>query len=148
MRHNKKAPHLSIRELTERQDFLAMYPLIRQLNRDLSKNEFQHLLVQMLSQGYRAVGAFSQGRLVGVSGFWVGHRFWCRKFIDLDNVVVERKLRGNGIGKKLVAWVEREARRLRCQMMGLDSYTTAHPAHGFYFRRGYCILGYHFIKQL
>lgn len=144
----KKKTAPDIRELLHKEEWLAMYPLIKQLNPDLRKKEFVALLSDMLATGYRCVGAYEDGRLAGVMGFWVGTRFWCRKYIDIDNVVVDEKDRGRGIGKKLLAWIEQEGARIGCAMAVLDSYTTAHPAHRFYLREGYCILGYHIIKRL
>ncbi len=142
------SPSLCIRELAAGRDWLAMYPLIRQLNPKLTRRQFLDLLPEMLAQGYRCIGAWKGGKLVGACGFWQGTRFWCGRFIDLDNVVVDVSCRNLGVGRKLVAWVEKEARRLKYDMVGLDSYASAHDAHRFYYREGYFILGYHFIKRL
>jgi GNAT superfamily N-acetyltransferase len=139
---------VTLREIAESSEFAAMYPLVKLTNPDLTRRDFDALLAEMRPQGYRCVGAWQGGKLVAICGFWRGTRFWCRRFIDLDNVVVEPRLRSTGIGKKLVAWVEKEAKRHKCSLMGLDSYTTAHAAHRFYFREGYIILGYHFVKKL
>lgn len=139
---------ITLRELTTETDWQTAYPLLRQQNKSLTEEEYRQLLEKMLPAGYRCLGAFSGAALVGVMGFWVGHRFWCKKYMDLDNVVVDEAARSQRIGQKMLAWAQDEAKALGCHIMGLDSYTTAHRAHRFYFREGYVILGYHFTKHL
>ena len=139
---------IELRELIHIKELSTIYPLIKQLNPKLGKKQFEGYLRDMVAQGYRCVAAYDKGNLIGVCGFWFGVRFWCGPFIDLDNVVVDQKIRSKGIGKKLVAWVEKEAKRVGCTQVGLDSYTISQSAHRFYFREGYSILGYHFVKKL
>jgi GNAT superfamily N-acetyltransferase len=139
---------MSIIELKTPTDFTPAYPLIRQLNPAMSEEAFAACVLKMLPQGYRCIAWQEGSTYRGLCGFWQGTRFWCGDFIDLDNVVVDEQARGSGIGKKLLDWVEAEARRLGCQQLGLDCYTTSHDAHRFYFRQGYIIKGYHFIKPL
>ncbi len=149
MRETKKTTaSVIIRELTSKADYQSMYPLIKTLNKEMTKKRFGELLAQMLPRGYRCVAAYQNGKLVGLTGFWEGYRFWCGHYIDLDNVVVDPAIRSKGIGQKMVTWVEKEGKRLGCTMAGLDSYNTAYSAHRFYFREGYRILGYHFTKEL
>jgi GNAT superfamily N-acetyltransferase len=144
----KKSSSLVLRELKKPADWQAMFRLIKQLNKSMTKKQYDGMLADMLARGYRAVGAYQGDTLVGVSGFWVSVRFWCHKYIDIDNVVVDEKIRSKGIGAKLIAWIEKEGRRQKCEMSMLDCYTTHHKSHRFYFRQGYCILGYHFTKDL
>jgi GNAT superfamily N-acetyltransferase len=139
---------IMIRELSDIKEISSIYPLIKQLNPKLTKARFSELLRNMLSQGYRCIGAYNGEKLVGASGFWTGARFWCGDYVDLDNVVVDNSIRSKGIGKQMIAWVEREAKRLGCTQVGLDSYSVATHAHRFYFREGYGILGYHFVKKI
>ncbi|TAE33271.1 MAG: GNAT family N-acetyltransferase [Alphaproteobacteria bacterium] len=140
---------MTIRELTSEADFLAMLPLVQQLNPSMTLELFHDYVPQMRAQGYRCIAYVDETNTYrGLCGFWYGTRFWCGKFIDIDNFVVDETWRSSGIGKKLLAWVEEEARRLGCQQMGLDCYTTSHEAHKFYMREGYIIRGYHFTKAL
>ena len=139
---------MPIIELKNSQDFAPAFRLIKQLNPEMTEKIFRNRLKKMLAQGYRCIAWVEKGDYLGLCGFWTGTRFWCGDFIDLDNVVVDEKARSRSIGKKLVAWVEKEAHRLGCTQVGLDCYTTSHFAHRFYFREGYIIKGYHFIKPL
>lgn len=145
---SKKAATIVLRELKTAKAWLEMYYLIKQLNKRMSPKQFEALLKEMQERGYRCVGAYKNNTLVGAAGFWVGYRFWCRKYIDIDNVVVDEKHRAKGIGKKMVQWIEREGRKQSCESAMLDCYTSHHDSHRFYFREGYTIIGYHFTKDL
>lgn len=139
---------MRIRELKNEGELEAIYPLIKQLNPDMTKAQFTERLHAMRAQGYRCVAACEHNKIIALSGFWVGTRFWCGGYVDIDNIVVAEGLRSKGIGRKLVAWIEKEARRIGCEISVLDSYTTNHASHRFYHREGYKILGYHFVKSL
>lgn len=139
---------MKITELKNISDFASAYALVKQTNPKLSKAEFNKRLRKMLAIGYRCIAAVENGKYLGVCGFWQGTRFWCGDFIDLDNLVVDENHRGKNIGKKLVGWVENLAKELGCTLAGLDCYVTFDDAHRFYFREGYIIKGYHFIKTL
>ncbi len=142
------ASAMVIRELVFPDDADALRALIKQLNKSMTNTLFKSLLTEMLARGYRCAGAFKGDTLIGAAGFWIGFRFWCRKYIDIDNVIVDEKTRSKGIGGKLLAWIEKEGKKQDCEMAMLDCYTTHHKSHRFYFREGYSILGYHFTKDL
>ena len=123
-----------------------LYPLIRLLNPSMKKTVFLKRLKTMVPQGYQAIGAFDNTRLIGCSGFWVGTRFWCGKQIDIDNFVVHPDYRGKRVGTRLLAWLERYAKKVQCDLMVLDVYTSNHLAHRFYFDYGFTATGYHMTK--
>src|SRR5690242_17632986 len=120
MGQKKSSPEITVRELTHKEEWLDMYALIKQLNKDMNKKQFEALLIEMLAAGYRCIGAYRKKKLVGVMGFWVGYRFWCGKYIDIDNVIVDKKLRSQGVGRQMIRWVEKEGKRLRCEIAVLD----------------------------
>lgn len=135
-------------ELTSDAEFETIFPLIQQLNPALEKAEFNTRLVHMRKAGYRCVGAYDGDVLVGISGFWVGWRFWCGKYIDIDNFVVDEAIRGKGVGKLLLAWVEAKGREEGCDQAVLDAYMTNFTANRFYVTNHFLQLGYHMIKPL
>jgi len=138
---------ISVRELLE--DELALIlPLIEKHNFKIPPKELQRRLQLMMTHGYHCIAAFDAGRLVGVAGYWLGARFYCGEYMDVDNVVVDEALRSKGVGAKMMEWLEEKARSLGCKIVVLDSYVTFAGAHRFYFRQGYEILGFHFKKDL
>ena len=140
-------PEMVIRLLAK--DELAMIlPLVQELNPGVPSDVLAQRLQDMTAQGYQCAAAFVDDCCIGVAGIWLGTRFWCGRYLDVDNVIVDPTYRGAGIGQQLMDWVERYAHWEDCEIMVLDAYVTNHPAHKFYQRNGYQIVGYHFVKSL
>jgi GNAT superfamily N-acetyltransferase len=136
-----------IRELA-REELPLILPLIEMHNPKIAPEELRSRLEAMIPHGYHCIAAFLEDRVVGVAGYWLGVRFWCGEYMDVDNVVVDETLRSRGIGDRLMTWLEAKAKELGCQCVVLDSYVSLDRAHRFYFRRGYHIPGFHFYKAL
>lgn len=139
---------IGIKEITTRQGMLAQFPLIRQLNPGLKKGEYEKMLDEMLLHGYRMAGAFAGKKCVALSGFWISTKIYSGKYVELDNVVVDRNYRSAGLGKLLCDWVMAEAKKQGCITAMLDAYLENLPGHKFYLREGFIIRGFHFIKKL
>lgn len=138
---------LRLRELKP-SELPSIYPLIRELNPDMKRARFNALLADMIPRGYRAVAAFDGSEMIAVSGFTIGHRFWCGKQFDIDNFIVTASHRGRGIGERIMRWLERLAHKENCDIIVLDAYAHNTASHKFYHREGYIIRGYHFTKDL
>jgi GNAT superfamily N-acetyltransferase len=66
-------------------------------------------------------------------------------------LVVDESCRGQGLGRRLVAEVEQEARRLGCRAMEVTSSRVREAAHSFYRGLGYedrCAKSARFLKAL
>ena len=129
-------------------EMMTIMPLVAAWNSKIDPAVLASRLVAMLEIGYRCIGAYDSGQLVGIAGFWTGCQFWCGKFIQADNVIVEQNCRGQGVGKLLMDWIHAEGRRLGCDVAVLDSYLKLVDSHRFYERLGYEKPGYHFLKRL
>ncbi len=128
---------------------LKMFPLIQQLNPAMTSARYSELLHAMVRQGnYFQVACFDNEKCLGLTGVWIGTQLWCGKFIEIDNFVVDQAYRKQGIGQKLVRWVEERAEKENCEMIRLDTYVTLDAAHRFYFARGFRIEGFHMTKRL
>lgn len=139
---------VNVRELTP-EEIHTIFPLIKQLNPTMEEHLFHKRLEVMLEKGYRCAAAFDDaGHMMGLSGFWVLCRFWCGEHVDMDNVIIDERFRGQGVGKKLMEWIENWARARGITFAVLDAYAENAPAHQFYFRQGYIIRGFHFTKEL
>ncbi len=138
---------VTIRELTVA-EFPLILPLIEKHNAKIEPAELRRRLEAMIPHGYHCIAAFLGDQVVGVAGYWLGARFYCGEYMDVDNVVVAEDLRSQGIGDAMMRWLEAKAADLGCKVVALDSYVTFAGAHRFYFRRGYHILGFHFSKAV
>ena len=83
-------------------------------------------------------GAFTDGELQG----WIigEHRIWNNSFY-IENILVNEKYRRQGIGIMLIKNVIKEARRLNCRVIELETQNTNYPAIQFYRRMGFNITG-------
>ena len=143
----QSAEELTIR-LLRRAELARILPLIRELNPAIPEAVLAQRLEEMTQGGYQCVAALRNDRCIGVAGLWIGTRFWCGRYLDVDNVVVDPRYRSMGVGQRLTDWIERYARDQACAVLVLDAYVTNHRAHAFYKRNGFRIVGYHFVKNL
>lgn len=126
----------------------SIMALVCQWNKDISKITLKKRLVNMIKNDFKCIGAYEGKKLVGVAGYWVGYRFWCGKYIDVDNFIVDESQRSKGIGKILMQEIYRIAKKEKCEIAVLDTYTQNHRSHKFYFAENFKIFGFHFCKKL
>lgn len=129
-------------------EMLPQWSLVTELYPEMTLEKYNELLQKMLPHNYRQVVAFDGIQAVGLSGIWIGHKLWCEKYLELDNVVVHEDYRSKGVGAQLYQFIEELAKEEQCSMVALDSYTTNFAAHKFFYNHGMVPKGFHFIKYL
>ena len=102
----------------------------------------------MLQHNYGQIAVFDDEICIGISGFWIGTKLWCGKYLELDNIVVLEKYRSKGVGKLLFDFLHKKAVEHDCTMLSLDSYTHNFKAHKFFYNQGFSPKGFHFINIL
>lgn len=124
--------------------------LLVHLNPDLPTAELRERFEGILRDHphYHALGAYLDGKLVGLLGVWIATKVWCGRYLELDNFIVHPLYRGKCIGTALIEAAESLGREKGCQVLTLDSYTSNHPSHRLYHRLGFEIWGFHFVKPL
>jgi GNAT superfamily N-acetyltransferase len=137
-----------VKYLTTKKELLSIYPLIRQHHTSMKDADFADLTKDLNDTKYKTIGCYQDEKLVATVGFWIGVRFYCGRYMYVNNFVVDKSQRGNGIGSQVMTWLEKEAKKLGCNAVVLDSYVTNHAAHKFYLNRGYIISNFHFKKDL
>jgi GNAT superfamily N-acetyltransferase len=139
---------LTVRELVDKQEMINNISVLQVLYPSLTLEEYEAELDQMLPHNYGQVGVFDGEICLGISGFWIGTKLWCGKYLELDNIVVVEKYRSQGIGKLIFDFLHKKAMEYDCTMLSLDSYTTNFKAHKFFYNEGYSPKGFHFINIL
>lgn len=135
-------PSVSITEL-EDFDAQALFPLAQQWHEGMTLERFGALLAQMQKLGYRLFVAKLGEQIVGMTGLWQGCKFYCGRYLEIDNFVVDATHRGMGIGGKLVDFVTDLARREGFDTVTLNVYIDNHGANQLYDRHGFTKIGYH-----
>jgi GNAT superfamily N-acetyltransferase len=141
------------REIVVGETSLA-WPAMRELRPDVASVEELIARVddQQRAEGYRLLGCFVAGEeeAVAVAGFRVAHNLADGHYLYVDDLVTQEPFRGQGHAGHLMAWMRREALRLGCTLLQLDSAVgpERQAAHRFYFANGMRITAYHFEVDL
>ena len=139
---------LVVRELIDKEEMLKNLSVLQDLYPSLTLSEYSSELDLMLPHNYGQVGVFEGDICLGLSGFWIGTKLWCGKYLELDNIVVSKTQRSQGIGKLIFDFLQKKALENDCTTLSLDSYTTNFNAHKFFYKEGFAPKGFHFINIL
>lgn len=123
------------------------YSVIKQLyDADFTYEKYCLLLPDMISKGYSQIALYDKEKLIAVSGYWICTKLYTGKYLEIDNFIVDNVHQSKGIGKKLIAEIEKIALQNNAKAIVLDAFTTNFSAHKFYFNQGYVPKGFHFVK--
>ncbi|MCH2231985.1 MAG: GNAT family N-acetyltransferase [Crocinitomicaceae bacterium] len=139
---------MEIRELKSKNEMLANYDLLTEVYPELTMDEYSNELDEMIPHNYGQVVIYDGENCLGLTGFWIGTKLWCGRYLELDNVVVSKKHRSKGAGKKLFEYMQEKAKNQNCNMLALDSYSDNFKAHKFFYGQGFVPRGFHFINIL
>lgn len=112
------------------------FPLIKQLRAALDEAEFLQRVRRQSHGGYELVGAYRDGRLIGVMGMRPVHTLARGPHLHVDDLVVDEAVRGSGAGRALMAYAEADARARGMGAVFLDARPDAIP---FYEREQYTL---------
>jgi GNAT superfamily N-acetyltransferase len=124
------------------------YPVHRQLRVQLVSLEYEAKMRRVFATGGRMCVATEGDGVVGVIVYRIQENTFDGRLLYIDDLVSDEEQRSNGVGRMLLAHVERKARAQGCRMMGLDSGVQRARAHKFYFREGFTISSFRFRKPL
>lgn len=145
----KKTVKIKIKTLDKIEDMIMCYPLFKELYPKISLKQYKAQLAEMIKlSNYKIAYATIDDQMVSISGYWIASMFYCGRYLQLSNFVVAKKYRNNGIGKRMLRYLAKEATRQQCQKLVLDSYTENKKSHSLYFNEDFYIRGFHFFKDL
>ncbi|MGG1949165.1 GNAT family N-acetyltransferase [Trinickia sp. NRRL B-1857] len=127
---------VEVRRLTPA-EWPKAFPVVAQL-RALDEAEFLRRATRQSFSGYELIGAFAGDELVGVLGMRPVHTLARGAHLHIDDLVVAEQARGGGIGNKLLAYAEADARTREMNVVFLDARPQAVP---FYERCDYELHG-------
>ena len=140
---------MTLRELNGLDEMLQTLDVLQELYPSLTPENYLADLKEMLPNNrYGQVAVFDGDTCVGVSGYWIGTKLWCGKYLEIDNLVVYAKVRSKGVGKMIFDYLAEKAHEEECSMVSLDSYTSNFKAHKFFYNEGFAPKGFHFINIL
>lgn len=104
---------------------------------NLQDPNLRYQLAELNGEGVGMVGLHMQFHLHHVN--WVG---------EIQELVVMPQARGFGVGSKLLAWAEEQARLAGAELTELSTSTKRLDAHRFYQREGYQHTHFRFTKAV
>lgn len=138
-----------IKDLETKNMMMEAFPLIHQMYKKMDYKGFEGALDEMiLNNNYKMVAGFHDEKMIAISGYWIARMLYCGRYLQASNLVVDKNFRGNGVGKKILNYLENKARKLGCDKMVLDSYSENKKSHSLYFGEDFYIRGFHFMKDL
>ena len=138
-----------IKDLETKNMMMEAFPLIHQMYKKMDYKGFEGALDEMiLNNNYKMIAGFHDEKMIAISGYWIARMLYCGRYLQASNLVVDENFRGNGVGKKILNYLENKARKLGCDKMVLDSYSENKKSHSLYFGEDFYIRGFHFMKDL
>ncbi len=137
---------MEIRELKTIDEMISQLSVMQELYPSLTEIQYYEMLSEMIPNNYGQIAVFEDGKCVGISGYWIGTKLWCGKYLELDNVIVSKEYRSKGVGKILSDFLDKKAHLNNCTILVLDAYTSNFKAHRFYYNQGFSPKGFHFVK--
>jgi GNAT superfamily N-acetyltransferase len=122
-------------------------PVHRQL-RPYLERDYVAQMQRVIAGGGELCVAMDGGRVAGLAVFRVHENTSEGRHLYVDDLVTDEALRSKGVGKALLEFLSLLARERACKSVTLDSGTQRERAHAFYFREGFTIRSFHFVKPL
>jgi GNAT superfamily N-acetyltransferase len=101
-------------------EWRSAFPVVAQL-RQLDEEEFIRHVRRQSYGGYELVGAFHNGKLIGVMGMRPVHTLARGPHLHVDDLLVDKTARRSGAGRALLDFAEREARARGMTAIFLDA---------------------------
>ncbi len=116
--------------------------LLRQLSEKAKDQSIPDLKRILGKRGVFLVGAFDNSILVGIAGIYFKETLMRKAGIiedpgDIEDVVVDEEYRGRGIGRKLMEFLIKEAKKRKADCVELTSNSNRTEANAMYESMGF-----------
>ena len=122
-------------------------PLHRDLRPQLPA-DYAAAMARVFLSGGRLIVATQDEAIVGLAVWRLLENTMFGRFLYVDDLVTDTKLRSRGVGKALLSRCEAIAVELGCREFVLDSGVQRAQTHRFYFREGLVVRAFNFGKTL
>jgi GNAT superfamily N-acetyltransferase len=124
---------------------LATSEVMRQLRPHIAEEDYLPTVRRMMaSDGFCLAAVREDGVVRAVAGYRIMEMLYCGRILFVDDLITDERTRSKGHGKRLLHWLQAEARAHNCGELHLDSGVHRAGAHRFYFREAMSIAAFHF----
>ncbi|MFN7311241.1 MAG: GNAT family N-acetyltransferase [Vampirovibrionales bacterium] len=124
-------------DFVTQEDVVDVVRLLCLLNPDLSPELAEERWLQAMQESYQCVGAFVEGKLVGICGVWTLTRTYMGRSFDLEHYIVDEAFRGRDIGGAIMNFIKAYGLTQGIDKMELACYTFNEKGLAFYQRHGF-----------
>jgi len=140
---------LAVRHARTESDLRRCFPALAELRPHVRETEFVGRIRRQQAAGYHLVFlAPPRQPAVTVAGYRVLECLMWGRFLYVDDLVTQSRQHSRGWGQQMFQWLIREARRLKCTELHLDSGVHRFAAHRFYLGQRLDITCHHFAMKL
>ena len=125
---------------------LAGEALHRQLRPALDA-DYPAQIERMVGEGARLAQLVDEDEVRAIGLWRVFETTYCGRRLEIEDLVSSEAHRSRGYGAALLRWFDAQAIELGCPTTTLISGTHRTRAHRFYFREGYAITAFHFVRE-
>ena len=138
--------------LAEQKDFNPLLGLLRQLwpDLDLDYKDLSDVYLKAVdSKAQQLIVGLVDNKVVGFCSLTIKNNLWQAGSLGhVDELVIDKKFRGKGFGKKMIDSITHIAKNLKCKRIELESAFHRKEAHKFYETIGFQNRAYLFSKKL
>ena len=133
-------------KLSEILNFIELY---QAKYSDLSKDKIAEYLTNIHNEtNYNLLIAEIENEIIGMAAYHYATMLYSGKYAQVTSLYVKTTARNQGVAHMLLKYIENSAKNAKCSNIVLDSFVTNKNSHQIYFREGYEIKTYHFMKKL
>lgn len=122
----------NVLELTNKEQWLKVFPIMNQLRTDLTEESYLNLLQDMQKDGYKLYALIVEGKMVSVAGLSWRTNFYNKRHVFVYDLVTDTSYRSFGYGEKLLNYIHDWARENGAEYVALESAIQRIDAHRFY----------------
>jgi GNAT superfamily N-acetyltransferase len=148
------APEIQIVSVTDsagqvvEPDWLGRAETVHRQLRPTLPADYARRLGEVFDNGGRMVLLVTGNSVLGVALWRIVENTYEGRRLYVDDLVSGEAGRSQGVGKRLLGWLDGQAKALGCDVLALDSGVQRQRAHQFYFREGMHISSFCFRKAL
>jgi GNAT superfamily N-acetyltransferase len=136
-------------KILDHEEINLVIPLVKELSENkISESVLRNRFSEMVTQNYECAVIYHKNEIVGITGLWYCTRHYSGRSVELDHVIIDKRHRNKGLGKKFMTWIGNYVKDKGYEALELNTYVQNYPSHKFYYNLGFQILGYHFLKKL
>lgn len=123
---------MKIKELTTEMEFKSAFPVMSELRKNLSQEEYLAYLTAMQKEGYCLFSLYKDTKIVSLAGVSILTNFYYGRHVWVFDLVTTEVERSKGYGEKLLSYIEGWAKENGCKTVALSSGLEREAAHLFY----------------